>query len=81
MKTTIDLPESLLRATKAAAALRGESMKTFIQRAIEEQCKKPRRQRDTGWRAVFGKGDRQAVSAVARRVELEFEKIDEGSWD
>ena len=35
MRTTIDLPDALYRKTKAAAALRGTSMKRLIVRAVE----------------------------------------------
>jgi hypothetical protein len=37
MRTTIDLPDNLLRRTKALAALRGSSMKEFIVRAVERE--------------------------------------------
>ena len=37
MRTTIDLPDSLYRKTKAVAALRGSSMKDLIVRSIEHE--------------------------------------------
>jgi hypothetical protein len=37
MRTTIDLPDVLYRRTKAAAALRGSSMKALIVLAIERE--------------------------------------------
>ncbi len=37
MRTTIDLPDTLFRRTKAVAALRGSSMKDLIVRAIEHE--------------------------------------------
>lgn len=37
MRTTIDLPDVLFRRTKAAAALRGSSMKDLIVLAIERE--------------------------------------------
>jgi hypothetical protein len=37
MRTTIDLPDVLFRRTKAAAALRGLSMKALIVLAIERE--------------------------------------------
>ncbi len=37
MRTTIDLPDALFRKTKAAAALRGSTMKDLIVRAIERE--------------------------------------------
>jgi hypothetical protein len=37
MRTTIDLPDNLLRRTKALAAVRGSSMKELIVRAVERE--------------------------------------------
>lgn len=37
MRTTIDLPDSLFRKTKAIAALRGSSMKDLIVKALERE--------------------------------------------
>ena len=37
MRTTIDLPDALFRKTKAAAALRGSSMKELIIHAVERE--------------------------------------------
>ena len=40
MRTTVDLPDTLFRRTRAIAALRGSSMKDLIVRAIERQVAK-----------------------------------------
>jgi len=37
MRTTIDLPDTLFRKTKATAALRGTTMKELVVRAIERE--------------------------------------------
>lgn len=37
MRTTIDLPDTLFRKTKATAALRGSTMKELIVRAVERE--------------------------------------------
>ena len=37
MRTTIDMPDTLFRKTKAVAALRGSSMKDLIVRAVERE--------------------------------------------
>ncbi len=37
MRTTIDLPDTLFRKTKAIAALRGSSMKDLIVQALERE--------------------------------------------
>jgi hypothetical protein len=41
MRTTLDLPETLYRKTKAVAALRGSSMKDLIIHAIEKDVNGP----------------------------------------
>ena len=41
MRTTIDLPDTLFRKTKATAALRNSSMKDLIVRAIEREVNEP----------------------------------------
>jgi hypothetical protein len=37
MRTTIDLPNDLVRQAKTRAALRGETLKEFVQAAIEKE--------------------------------------------
>jgi hypothetical protein len=37
MRTTIDLPDTLFRQVKSKAALRGETLKEFVQAAIEKE--------------------------------------------
>ena len=37
MRTTVDLPDDLFRRTKALAALRGDSLKNVVVRAIERE--------------------------------------------
>ena len=37
MRTTIDLPDDLFRQLKSKAALRGETLKGFVQAAVEKE--------------------------------------------
>ena len=55
MRTTIDLPDNLLRRTKALAAVRGSSMKELIVRAVEREV---------------NSGGSDAVGPSARRGDL-----------
>jgi hypothetical protein len=41
MRTTIDLPDTLFRKTKATAAARGVSLKTLIAKAVERDITAP----------------------------------------
>ena len=82
MRTTIDLPDELFRRTKASAALRGESMKEFVARALQDQLDRemPDPAGESGWRAVFGRADPAAVRDVDAIVSAELEQIDADSW-
>lgn len=37
MRTTIDIPDLLFREIKSAAALRGETLKAFVLRAVQKE--------------------------------------------
>ena len=41
MRTTVMLPPKLLRAAKARAAARGETLKTLLTRALENELGRP----------------------------------------
>lgn len=43
MRTTLDLPDSLFRELKAAAARRGKSMKAVVRAAVEHEIGKAER--------------------------------------
>ena len=47
MRTTVDLPDTVFRRLKAAAALQGSSLKEIILRAVENelQANKPKRRK------------------------------------
>ena len=82
MKTTIELPDDLLQRAKAAAALRGESLKDLFKAALGEHLARVggAAGADEGWRKVFGKADRSQVDAVDRVVDEDLERIDLESW-
>jgi len=44
MRTSIDIPDELFRRTKAAAAIRGTTMKTMIIQALERDLDGSRKQ-------------------------------------
>ena len=57
MKTTIEIPEPLLRKAKASAAQRGVSLKTLLNEALQEKLMPPRGRgtsQDPAWMAGFG---------------------------
>lgn len=77
MKTTLELSDDLLRRTKAAAALRGVSMRDFIAESLESRLQEPGR---AGWRAVAGKARKLDTAPVKRALAKEFSRIDEEGW-
>jgi hypothetical protein len=83
MKTTVELPDRLYRQIKARAALRGQTIKSFLLDALREKLAQEAkgRSRTSGWRAAFGKGDPEAVADVQRVIDEEFSKIDAEGWD
>ena len=66
MKTTLELPESLLRRTKAEAAHQGRSMKDVVVEALEEKLRK-KASAVPGWRVAFGRASRAGEGQVAGR--------------
>jgi hypothetical protein len=78
MKTTLELPESLLRRTKVAAAHQGRSMKDVVVEALEEKLRK-RTSSVSGWRVAFGRASRAAVRDVDRYV-AELDQVRPEDW-
>ena len=82
MKTTLDIPDSVLRQAKARAALKGTSMRDFVVHAIEERLEAEQKQtrKPHGWRAVFGKAPKGAAAKVQAAMDEEFERINPEDW-
>jgi hypothetical protein len=82
MKTTLEIPDDIFRQAKAAAALRGESLKDFVTTALkahlEPQAAEAPRAR--GWRSVFGAARPEEVEEIDRLVAEEFERVDPEAW-
>lgn len=83
MRTTLEIPDSLFRRSKAAAALSGMPLKEFVARALRAYLS---RQGDavreqSGWRSVFGRASPEEVAEVDRVVEEEFGRADPEDWE
>ena len=61
MRTSIDMPPTLMRAAKARAAERGESLKDLVNRAVAHEVGLPATPK--------GKAGRVALPLIARDVE------------
>ena len=82
MKTTVELPDELLREAKASAARDGTSLKEVLTTALRKHLhgaeKVPRGQE--AWRRSFGTVDPEVTAEIDRIIEEEFETIDLESW-
>jgi hypothetical protein len=84
MKTTVDIPDRLYRQIKARAALRGQTINSFFLDAVREKLAKDdgaANKKLIGWRAAFGKGNKDDVAEVQRIIDEEFSRIDPEGWD
>lgn len=82
MKTTLEIPDEVFRQSKAAAAMRGESLKDFVTESLrirlaETSSNAPAR---SGWRQVFGQAEPDEVAAVDAIVAEEFGTVDPDDW-
>jgi hypothetical protein len=82
VKTTIELPDELLQRAKAAAALRGESLKDLFTAALSDHLVRfgGVASGEERWRRVFGQTDASTVKAVDAAVGEDLERIDVESW-
>ena len=81
VKTTLEIPDPLLRQAKATAAERGVSLRELVSRALRAHLAPPRSGRpgEEGWRRVFGRASREAVAEVDAAV-AELERIEPDDW-
>jgi hypothetical protein len=79
MKTTIELPDELLRRAKAAAATRGISLKRLFIDALEHGLRRgAATPAEPAWKAVAGELAplRSETRRIGRLIDEEFEQID-----
>ena len=82
MKTTLDLPEDLLRHTKATSALLGQHMKDYVAHALREQLRRDAPSTmEKPWMKFYGAFKRimpaDELAAMHRAIEEEGERVDE----
>jgi len=80
MKTTVEIPDSLFRDAKAAAAGRGVSLKTWLTEALQEKLHTPRHDRRTGWPVPPPKLARGEAHRIQSAIDAEFSRIDPEDW-
>lgn len=79
VKTTLELPDDLLRRAKAAAATRGVSLKTFFTEALERRLQSPRGGAQPTWKQLSGglASLRRETARIRQLVDEEFEQVDD----
>jgi len=83
MKTTVELPDQLLREAKSIAAQRGQSLRQFLTEAVAEKLDAVREQSEgKRWLRHYGalKRYRREIEAINTIIEDEFERIDAEEW-
>lgn len=81
MKTTLEIPDPLFRKVKSIAAERGQSLKEFVQEALQDKlARKPGLPVTSGpeWMQGFGKLKRlhKETARVQAAIDQEFEVIE-----
>jgi hypothetical protein len=82
MKTTVEIPDDLLRMAKATAAKEGRSLKEVLTVALRSHLRRTKRPAPgkEPWRRVFGKGRPTAVREVERIVAEDLERVEPETW-
>jgi len=81
VKTTLDLPDEIFRQSKARAALRGQSLKSFVADALTAHlAQRSAGDREPPWRSLFGAATKRQISEVDSVIAAEFGQIDLAQW-
>jgi hypothetical protein len=82
VKTTIEIPDELLRMAKATAAKEGRSLKEVLTVALRNHLRHTKRPAPgkESWRVVFGKGRPAEIQEVERIVSEDLERIEPETW-
>jgi hypothetical protein len=80
VKTTIEIPDTLFRRAKAAAAQRGIPLRAFVSEALAEKLRA--RSQDKPWMKTFGKLQHlhKETARINRIIEEEFDQIEPEDW-
>lgn len=81
MKTTVDLPDSLLRDAKAAAARQGRTLRDLVAEALNEKLHAPHTDVKP-WMKHFGSLSklRKETRRIEKVIKKEFETVNLKEW-
>jgi hypothetical protein len=83
MKTTVEIPDTLFRQAKAAAAQQGVSLKEFFTEALRDRLRRGGgTESQKPWMKAFGglRDLHRETKRVERVIADAFERIDEEEW-
>jgi hypothetical protein len=77
MKTTLEIPDTIFRRAKSAAAVRGIPLREFVTEAVKEKLVADAQPTEARWMSAFGKLRHlhKETARINRRIEEEFEQV------
>lgn len=77
-KTTLEIPDSILRRAKSVAAERGIPLRALISEALADKLRSEKSSDNKPWMKSFGKLRhlRKETSRINRIIEEEFDQIE-----
>jgi hypothetical protein len=78
MKTTLEIPDTVFRRAKSAAAERGIPLRELVTEAVKEKLSQTRRTCEQPWMKAFGKLRhlRKETAKINRIIRQEFEQVE-----
>jgi len=78
MKTTLEIPDTIFRRAKSAAAERGIPFREYVTEAVKDKLVAFPKTKEKPWMRAFGKLRhlRKETAKVNRIIEQEFEQIE-----
>lgn len=82
MKTTLEIPDSLFRRAKSAAAKRGIPLRVFVTEAVKDKLNVGAKSSDRPWMKHFGKLKdlSEENKRINKEIEDAFERIHPEMW-
>ncbi len=82
VKTTLEMPDAILRKAKAKAAERGIPLRQFVTEAVEEKLAAPQ-PKEKPWTKMGGqlKHLHKETVRIQKLIDDEFEQIEPEDWE
>jgi hypothetical protein len=82
MKTTLEIPDTIFRRAKSAAAARGVPFREFVTEAVKDKLVHKAKAGEKPWMKLIGKLKhlRAETARINRLIEEDSERIDREMW-